>query len=170
MKHLSLEEQISKMEYEIAKYKFVMEKFPDATIYGKDYDYSLKRYITTFKSKNVNLNYTNYDFSSYYRWLDLRPYCELKFEYNDKSEIIKIVSSPAKIKLCNVKATKIEFGKYERTIVFSTFFKRYKVNKFNDKFLNDCRIKILDFIKTNSDCKLDTKNIDPRIKKLLIFS
>lgn len=167
MKNLrSLKDELKEVKYKQAKYELILSKFPDAKAFEVNQN---REWKTQFKSKSVNKIYNNYYFENKYSDLDLYPLYEMEFEFMGKSEIIQISSIPSKLNIIKLSYRR-EAGDYINIIKFSTFFKRYKANKFSDKFLNDCRIKILEYIKNNPKYELDTKNIDPRVKKLLIFS
>lgn len=188
MKHPKiLSELILNTEYDLAKYKFVLEKFPDAKVF----DASTRNVeMVGFKSKLVNQIYSKIEFRNCSNYeLHILPYCELEFKYGNKSEIIQVRSMPKQIRLAYRKSVKEKLSpeesknnvqklliglqkdyKYVDYIKFSKFQLSVKKNEFNEQFLNECRVKILEFIQQNPNCKLDTKCLEPRLKKLLLFT
>lgn len=162
-----LNKRIKNLNYSIAKCEFVKSVFPDVkinvskSIEGKDW--------FKFSSKTVNTSYTNYDIEKYYKTINLSLFSELEFVYDGKSEPIKVFSDPEKIKLAKASNYRRngERGKY---IIFYQFSFSKHIRPLKDEALNKCRNEVMKFIKTYSDYKLDTKNMDSRLKKLLVFA
>ena len=156
--------KISKAIYDLEKiltiHKFVMEKFPDA-----------KSHISPtyfgFSAKSVNYNYSNFEFIKGNHVLYVMPYLELDFNYNDKVEKIRINSSPRSNRLAYVKYSK---EKKCNIIHFSKLKFNLKNHKFKADMINSCILNILSFIKEHPNHILDEKNLDPRLKNLLIFN
>lgn len=159
---------ISDAEYNLAKYKFIRDKFPDVTTFDAT---GLNRVFTYgFRSKIVNSKYTDFEFHNFAnRNLYILPYYKLEFSHNGKSEIIKVHSSPTKMSLAYIEHDYTDLN-YTKTIRFSKFQNSFKKNNISDLCLKDCQIQILDFIKNNAGAKLDDKNLSPKIKKLLLFT
>src|SRR5574338_368976 len=72
------------IEYQLAKHKAVQAAFPDTKVH----------YSAGFQSKLVNQNYTKFDFERRRRGLYVIPYCEVQFEFDGKTEIVKVHSKP----------------------------------------------------------------------------
>lgn len=159
VKAKSLIDTIKEQEYILAKYKFVLEKFPDAKFHNG--------WIPDFSSKSVNLIYTGFDFEQGRRTLNVVPYYNLKYTYNGVDEVIKMHSLPRRSRLCRITWKKVD-GK--RVIAFSRLSFNLKNNNFKDDMLNDCRTQIMQFIQKNPNYHLDTKHLEPRLKKLLLFT
>lgn len=145
------------LEYELAKQKAIQAKFPEAKVH----------YFSGFQSKLVNQNYTKFDFIRKSYGLYVLPYCEVEFIYNGKTEIVKVHSSP--------KANRLAYLHWNREIrnhiiKFSRVAINLKNNQFKDDMLNSCRAEIMSFIKNNPTLKMDDKHLEPRLKKLLIFT
>lgn len=147
---------IDYLERELVKLKAVQEKFPDAKV---------TRYAT-FSSKNVNQNYTKFEFERrrYGTWV--LPYCEVKYEYNGLPYTVRVHSAP--------KASRLAYLGWDpkekkRVIKFSRLAINLKNNLFREDMLNDCRVEITTFIKDNPGHPLDNKHLEPRLKKLIVF-
>lgn len=157
-------EVVSNLETHLDMLKFVKSHFPDAkmtlpymtTIYDKIWK-------PNFNSKSVNLVYEKFIFQTQYQTLYVIPYVELT--YND--EIIKVHSAPQKSRLAYINYVRTGL---KRTIRFSRLAINMKNNNFKDDLLNEARVEIVNFIKANPDCNLDTKHLEPRLKKLLAFA
>jgi hypothetical protein len=162
-----LNKRIENLNYSIAKCEFIKSVFPDVKINvtksleGKD--------CFKFSSKTVNTSYTNYDIEKGYKCINLILYSELEFVYNEKPENIKIFSEPKKIKLAKA-STYRRNGDWGKYVIFYKFSFNKHVSPLKDDALNKCRNEIMKFIKQNSEYKLDTKNLDSRLKKLLVFA
>jgi len=161
-------------EYELAKYKYVLANFPDAQTFG---DFTKKNTIVyAFKSKSVNSKYTNFTFYNNYHGISVLPFYELNFSFNDKSEVVKIHSMPKQISLVHKSSIVEKIGvngfkqnKTVKCLKFSNFLNSFNKNDFSLECTNQCIIHILQFIKDNPGYKLIDKNLEPRIKKLLLF-
>ena len=160
---------IENTEYELAKYKFILSTFPDAEYFIK---YIKNKPIAAFKSKSVNINYTDSDFDFvhdyHYSYLNIVPYCKINFEFRDKEEIVNIYCIPTQTRLMYRSSGYIG-SSYSNTIYFSKFRLSFDKNNFNTSCLNSCKLKIIEFIKKYPESKLETKNLDPSLKKLLAF-
>lgn len=160
---------VTEAEYITAKYKFVFEHFPDCKIQKSFNEFIASKPV--FISKMVNNCYTHLDFIRGYSCLNVIPYCKLDFTHNDKTETITINSSPKRSRLVRVATRRnSETKAWESIIKFSRLAINLKNNNFDDKMLNECRAHIMTFIKNNPQCKLDNKHLEPRLKKLLIFT
>jgi hypothetical protein len=165
---------VSETEYELARYKYVLANFPDAQTFG---DFSKSNTIAYgFKSKSVNSKYNNFTFFKTYGGISVSPFYELEFSFNNKQEIIKIHSMPKQISLVNrstivekVVVNGITAKKYINCLKFSKFLNSLDKNNFAPDCTNQCRIQILQFIQEHPGDRLIHKNLEPRIKKLLLF-
>src|SRR5574337_818817 len=162
----SIQDQVKFSEYYLEKYKFISTQFPDAKVYSN---------WNEFTAKSVNNQYDGIEFIHGYRSLYVSSYCEREFLHNGKSEKIKIYSSPRMNRLAyvgfNKPVSKVATGeKLERVIKFGRFSINLKNNNFKEDIFNECRVELLKFIKNNPGYKLDTKHLEPRLKKLLLFT
>lgn len=155
----NINDLLSKTQHDFEKYKFISENFPDADVF---YQNDKTDNFYGFRSKLVNNICNNYDFESSYCDLHIVPFYEADFEYNNCIEKIKIYSKPRRIRLL--------YRADNGEIKFSKFRLSFSKNNINEQLLNDCALNILDFIKRHKHIKLNMDNIDPRIKKLLVFS
>lgn len=160
MRKKTILQGIESLEKTLAIYKFVNEKVPDTKIHNSIY-------YPGFSAKSVNSIYTNYDFVKGYDTLWVIAYLELPFEYNGVVETIRVNSSPRSNRLVYV--TYDRFHK-QKVIKFSRIKINLKNNNFKEDMLNACRVKILEFIKERPGYRLDTKHLEPRLKKLLSFT
>lgn len=149
---------INDLEKKLALYKFVLEKAPDAKLHYTWF---------SFSAKSVNSNYTKYEIVKRHLSYHVVPYLELDFEYLGKIEKIRINSSPRSSRLVYINHDR---NKGKRVIKFSRLAINLKNNNFKDDMLDSCRIAILDFIKTHPGFELDKKYLEPRLKKLLLFT
>lgn len=137
-----------------------------------------------YSSKTVNQNYTNLEFIRSYQSLRVKPYLILDFNYNGKSEKIKIQSNPRTSRLAYI-SRKYTEDQDQNNVVMSSKFRtkqltymlnfskvaiNFKNNNFNENMLNECRLEILEFMKKYSKYKINTKHMDPRLKKLMAFN
>jgi hypothetical protein len=147
---------IKELEYDLAKQKAVLAKFPDAKIH----------YYSGFSSKEVNHSYTKYFFERRRNGVWVIPYCEVEFEHDGKTENVKVHSKPRANRL-------VYFGwngqSHNHIIKFSRIAINFKNNEFKEDMLNSCRAEIMSFIKNNPKYKMDDKHLEPKLKKLLVF-
>lgn len=157
----NIHESIEDLEKKLAMCKFVKECLPDAKLHTN-------QFVTFgFSSKTVNKNYTKFDFVKTPNALYVVPYIELDFEYNGELEKVRVNSSPRSNRLAYVSWSS---DYRSRVIKFSNIRLNLKTNKFKEDMLNACRLQIVNFIQNNREYKLDQKNLDPRLKKLLLFT
>jgi hypothetical protein len=152
-------EFIKETKYTLARYEAVLAEFPDAkcTAYGE------------FISKSVNNQYTNLTFERRYGGLFVIPTCQIKFNYNDKEEIVKIHSSPRYSRLVYMSRWRRQTVDGKPVMKFSRLAINLKNNQFKDEMLSACGAEIMKFIGDNPGYHLDTKHLAPRLKKLLTF-
>lgn len=151
------------IDFTSARYKAILEKFPDATI-TESWGYG-RESISTFSSKQVNTNYTKLNFEPGYRGIVAIPYCEVSFTHDDTEHVVKIHSIPKSSRLVYIPWR-------EKIIKFSRLSFNLKNNQFSikDEMLNECRVQIMQFIQAHPGYKLDEKYLEPRLKKLLMFT
>ena len=157
MKALKITDAIQQSEKRLIIYKAVCDKFPDTTIkyYG-------------FASKQVNRLYTDLSFERHYSGLYVCPVYKMIVPINDnEEEIIDIHTSPKTSRLIHIAWNREQKS---RVIKFSRLAINLKNHNFKDDMLRACRTKIMEFIKDNPKYSLDTKHLEPRLKKLLIFT
>lgn len=161
MRTRTIHESIEDLEKKLAMFKFVKQHLPDARLHTS------QSKAFGFSSKAVNKNYTKFDFVKSPNALYVVPYIELDFEYNGELEKVRVNSSPRSNRLAYVSWSS---DYRSRVIKFSNMCLNFKSNKFKEDMLNACRLKIVDFIQSNREYKLDQKNLDSRLKKLLLFT
>lgn len=151
---------IKETEKSLALYKFISEKVPDIKMHflGKD---------VIFSSKKVNSIYSNFEFKTMYHGVYVSPYIEYEFEYEGEKENVKIYSSPRSSRLIY-----LDYSPKDRNYIikFSRLQINLKNNNFKDDMLSACRVEILNFVKNNPKYKIDQKHLEPRLKKLLLFT
>lgn len=160
-----LNDRIKDIEYNITKCNFVKSHFPDVKVsLVKDIN---NEEILKFSSKTVNSEYSKYEFNRRIYNLNIRVYTELEFSHNNKDELIRINSSP---ETCKLARHTYDYKNRQNMIKFSRFSFNMKKNNFREDIFNDCRAQIMQFIQTYPESKLDTKHLEPRLKKLLLFT
>lgn len=160
-----LDEKIKEAQYNIAKCQFVQSHFSDAKVnILKGID---DKDFFKFSSKMINNHYSKYEFSKSHYTLNIKVYTELNFSYNNKNEIIRVNSSP---ETCRLARTGWSSKNRKSIIMFSKFSFNMKKNNFKDDIFNDCRVQIMQLIQENPNSMIDTKNLEPRLKKLLLFT
>lgn len=152
-----IKDTVKDLELELAKQKAVQLQFPDAKVH----------HYAGFQSKLVNQNYTKFDFEQRSYGLFVVPYCEVKFDFDGRTEIVRVYSAPKSNRLAYLQWN-VDLRNY--VIKFSRVAINFKNNKFKDEMLNACRAEIMSFIKKNSGYKLDNKHLEPRLRKLLVFT
>jgi hypothetical protein len=152
-----LSDSVKEMEYTLARHKAVLAKFPDAKVH----------YYNGYAAKSVNKIYTAYKFETLYGGLYVMPYYELEFTYNGADDIIKISSQPFRNRLVHLDWRTIN-GK--KVMKFARFAINQKNHQFKEDMLNACKVEIMKFIQNNPDCHMDDKHLEPRLKKLLLFT
>ena len=167
----NLDEQFAQIDYITKKLEFMKEQVPD--IQAKPYN-DLVALNPKFSSASVNQNYTAIEFKKSFDTLYVSPYLLVDFTYNGVTESIKVNSNPRASRLAYVtryhtKGINGTFKGVERQIHFSKIQVNFKNNNFNSDMLNDCRIKILEFINKYPNYKINTKHLDEKIKKLMAF-
>jgi len=156
-----LNTQIKQTEFNIAKIEFVKSKFPDVKV-----SFGFDRNHITFSSASVNDNYTKYTFNHGYD-LSIQIYHELEFTHNEKTETIKVLSIPTSRKL----ATKIySYATKKQRIKFSVFSSKMKKQNLSEELCRAVAAEIMKYIQTAPGAELDTKYLDPKLKKLLVFA
>lgn len=153
-----IQDYIKEAEYMVAKHKAILSVFPDTKIAG----------FMNYISKSVNNKYTKLLFTQSYSGLFVVPYCEIPFTYEGKTEIIRIHSSPRFNRLAYLSYKKEPISR-KRIMKFSRMTINFKNNNFKGEMLNSCRAEIMKFIAEHPGFHLDTKHLEPRLKKLLMF-
>jgi len=152
-----VKDTVKDLEFELAKHKAVQSQFPDAKF----------RHYVGFQSKQVNQNYTKFEFERRPRGLFVLPYYEVDFTFNGKTEIVKVYAAPRASRLIYLKWN-VALKNY--VMKFSRFAINLKNNNFRGDIVNDCRTEVMSFIKNNPSYKLDDRHLEPRLKKLLVFT
>lgn len=154
-----IKDTVHELEYQLARQKAVQDKFPQAKV----------NCFSEFQSKIVNQNYTKFEFEirDKGKGLYVLPYCEVDFTFEGKTEIIKVHSMPKANRLAYVQWNIDLKG---HVIRFSRLAINLKNNDFREDMLNSCRAEIMSFIKNNPGYKLDDRHLEPRLKRLLVFT
>ncbi len=154
-----IKDTVQDLEYQLAKHKAVQAKFPQAKV----------NCLSEFQARIVNQDYTKFEFEvrDKGKGLYVLPYCEVDFTYEGKTEIIRVHSIPKANRLAYVQWN-IDLKDY--VIKFSRLSVNLKNNDFREDMLNSCRAEIMSFIKNNPGYKLDDRHLEPRLKKLLVFT
>jgi len=163
-----LDKIIEEQEYCAAKNIFIRSVYPDAKLvitkpshYGRDLDETAYNYYTSI---SVNKTYTKIQFKEKWRILYMRPYITIEFEFKGKKETIKIFSSPHRKKLAYT-----GWLDKNKTIMFSKLALNVKNDNFKESLLKDCASGIMNYINNHKDHKIDTANLNERLKNLLVF-
>jgi hypothetical protein len=149
-----VERKIAELEEELAIHKAVCAKFPDATVNARG----------TFASKKVNKEYNNAVFNSGPTWMTLYLSYIMDTEYNGKIIKTKINGKENEhYQILNVS--------YKTDIIqFYDYIKDLEKHKVRPDVLPEITLKILEFIRSRPDLKINVTNLDERTKKLLIFN
>jgi hypothetical protein len=162
MPRQSIDDAILDLEKSIQIHKFVKDSIPDARVL-----YIKKNQFKGFVSKYVNSQYSHIEFIDRYQKVYVAPYLELEYTFNNKPEKIRVYSSPRQTRLVYMRHN---YHKRKNIICFSRLTFNIKNNNFKDDMLSACRMKIMNFIKSNPNCELDQTHLDPKLQKLLIFN
>jgi hypothetical protein len=131
---LNTSQHIAKLEYEIAKLKFVASKYPDFKL---NYDKNKKEYI--FSHKLVNSNFSNFHLENDCSGVTLNVFDELVFEYNNKKEKIIIGCIPKFRKVTSYKYIPMNGFSLEKELYINTLKFKSK-NKVLNKKCKICAI------------------------------
>jgi hypothetical protein len=153
-----VEDIIKELEHNLVIQRAVLAQFPDAKAH----------WYNGFSSKLVNKKYTNFIFERRSRGLYVLPYCEVQYTFDGDTKSVKVFSQPRTNRLVYIGWRRGPDGR--RTMKFSRLSFNLKNNQFKDDMLNACRTEIMSFIKTNPGYNLDDKHLEPRLRKLLIFT
>lgn len=157
----TISEFVVDTEATLAKYKAVQAAFPNARC----------NYYMEFSDKSVNQLYTHFTFETQYG-LYVLPYCEVLVEHNGQEEYVKVHSMPKRNRLAYLtyEYPNKDYSKRKNVMKFSRMAINMKNNKFREDMLNSCKAEIMNFIKNNPGYELDTKHLEPRLKKLILFT
>ena len=158
MRGTPVKTSIEEMSIYLADRIAVAEKYPDAIV-----NYH------TFYSKSVNADYTNYTFEKNYNGLFVIPYSEISYEHNNVERFVKIFSMPRANKLVHL-TWRRHLDNKKRIMKFARFAINQKNHKFRDEMLNTCKAEIMNFVKNNPNYHIDTTHLEPRLKKLMVFT
>ncbi len=162
---LTTDEKTAYMEYNLAKIKFVKSLYPDISYQSY---FSEGKEKLFFSSKDVNSTYQKYEFIGSNRYsIGIKVYSELEFDYNGNKETIRIESLPGS---CRLAYQRWDYYTKKSIIRFSRLTFNMKKNNFKEDFMKDCQSRIVEYIKANPGMEIDTKHLNPRLKKLLAFS
>ncbi len=156
----TVDKKIKELELELATHQAVLAAFPDAKVnaWGQ------------FSSKTVNKRYTAFDFENI-RGIGVYvlPYFNLDFTFNNSPAIVKVYSSPKRNKLAYI-ALDFSGGSYKRKLKFARLVANMRINEFKGDMLNSCMAEVMKFIKDHPGIALDKKYLEPRLRKLLLFT
>ena len=126
----SISEAIKDLEHQLATQKAVQAEFPNAKIH----------YASGFQSKEINQRYTKFEFEKRRYGLWVIPFCEVSFEYDGKTEIVKVYSAPKANRLVYISWSR-DLANY--VIKFARLSINMKNNEFREDMLNSCRVEIM---------------------------
>lgn len=117
-----------------------------------------------FCSKDVNLNYTDVNFTSY-GGLWVHPYHKIDISFENKDYSIFVKTTPQKV--CLIKYD-YDHKSSRLMLTFPATKKNLKKHKFDHKKLfNDCKYKILEYVRNSTTKEVDLAKADPSIQELL---
>jgi hypothetical protein len=156
-----INESIKKTQHNLAKLQAVAAIFPNASIGSTG----------LFSDAQVNKNYTNFKFESYYNSLYVLPYYEVPYTFDGIEYTINVYSRPRRNRLAksNIIFNKNGVLTREREISFCKFSVNLKNNNFKLDLLESCKLEVMKFIRSYPNAKIDMKHLDPRLQKLLIL-
>jgi hypothetical protein len=155
----TISEYVNETARTLARYEAVQKEFPKAKV---------NMYLE-FSDRAVNQLYTNFTFEKNYNGLFVVPYCEVHFEHKGHEETVKVHSTPRRNKLVHL-TYDIDPTSKKRIMKFARMTLNLKNNHFKEDMLNSCKAEMMNFIKDNPGFHLDTKHLEPRLKKLLLFT
>ncbi len=164
---LETNRHIEKLEYELAKLKFVSSKYPNFKL---NFDKNKDEYI--FSHKLVNSNFSNFKINSSTSFVELHVFDELIFEYNGKKEKIIVRSIPKISRVASIDyadRSANDYKLWKQNIFIHKLKFKSKNKELQKKIQNLCDLDIIKVIKSNPEIKLDD-DVPERIKKLIIFS
>lgn len=155
----TVEKRIAEIELDLAKHKAILEIFSDAKVnaWGQ------------FTSKGVNKTYSGFRFESDPWALYVFPFYSLELEFNGITTTVEVGSSPRKNKLAYLEWN-YDKGKPTQIMKFARLGVNMKTHEFKEDMLNSCRSEIMKFIQDHPQAKMDKKYLEPRLKKLLLFT
>lgn len=164
-----LVDSIEKLNYDLAMQTAVFKAFPNAKIHRFDsVNYRRSNFgQVEFTDKSVNQIYNKFEFEKNSQGVWVVPYCEVQFEFNGKIETVKVHSSPKKKRLVYLSWNR-KINNY--IIKFSRIAINFKNNDFKEDILNHCRAEMMEFVRSNGKYKIDDTHLEPRLKKLLVFT
>lgn len=169
MRENNIDKIVEDYEYWLARYKFIQAKYPGCNVHQAYYP-------VTFSSKLVNPKYTGFNISTGYNTLFIEPYIDEEFEYKGMKEMLRVFTSPRRNRLAHIIIPKRKDDPKKkdwngkRIIKFTKFKLNLENRNMSDECWNECRVAIMNFIKDNPGHTLDTKYLDPSLKKLMIFN
>jgi hypothetical protein len=167
---------IAEQEYKLAKLKFVHSVVPDVRKVNNFNPLARYKALNVeFVSKLVNTQYTDVKFITQYNALYIAPIIPVTFNYTqgdlEKTEEIIIGSSPKLNRLAYIhydRKLRSSTNSGER-IKFSRFTFNMKKHNFDDKIFTSCRTAIMKYIQEHPGIAIDTKHLEPRLQKLLVY-
>lgn len=163
-KIIDCKETMDTMEYNLAKLKFVQEKYPNMKLQENGDNYM-------FSDKTVGAAFTKTAIEHvYHDELRLRVYDEMEFRHNGKGERITIDAIP---RTCKIAYVHRDWQTKKSTIRFARPLFKIKGKNASDlgkALYKDVCIAILEFIKNRPGIEINKDGLDPRLKKLIIFS
>jgi hypothetical protein len=173
---LNVDETIADLEFQASKLSFLKNRYPDLKLKAN------KNGPWEFSSKLVNKNFTKFKFSpyiyGYYSYVVFKVFDELEFEHNGTKAKLIVSSMPLTSRFIELVSEAYEDAngkhippeKRNYQICFSDL-KFKNVHKDIQEQVNDQALLVaLDFVNKHTFAKVNPTGLDPRFKKLLIFS
>ena len=159
-----LKTKIEELEAAAGHLKNIIQQFPDASINSDG----------SIHSAMVNQCYNETTFTNTRYYLYMQLFYNHSYALNNKEHSIRIYSkNKQSYRLLSIgfDFTNGKDKKTTYTINFADYVKDFKKHKVREgTLIDDCRNEIIAFIKNNPNYKINETNLEPRLKKLLIFS
>lgn len=165
---LNVEEEVTRLEYDLARIKLVRDTFPKFKLQINSRN---KKYL--FSDMSVKRLFTDIEVHSYGSMVSYSLVTKLELKTLSGTEEVIVHAIPGYQNLISIKydynKRNADNTNWAGSIVCSPLF-TCKDKERKKKAQSTFRVAILDFIKANPGYPLDEANLDPRIKKLLIFT
>lgn len=158
---ISIDDFILSHEYELEKFKFIKSEFSNCKVFKTN-----KKLF--FTSSKVNSIYSNFELKKNYSGLSILPYVDLPFKFDGHDEPVRVYSNPRVNRLLSI-SYRIDPVVKKRIIKIHKYFINLKKNKFKDQIFKSCGEEILNIISSKPDFHVDYSNLDPKLKKLLMY-
>ena len=152
--------EIQQKQFELAKLKHLQAIYPD-----------IKYFRGIFSTKQVNENYDEVLIESTYSGLELKAYKKIEFKYGELITETKVFSSPYINKIAVI-SYEYDYVKHtsKSKIKFTRYCQTFKSKKFDSIVLKKVRESTIQFLDQHKNYIIDDTNLDPKLKKILLFS